>query len=726
MGGRSTLYCQGEELVLLVNTASLIFEEVIPLLSENHHRERTGAPNIVVMAILVISISSDSSEDSMGTPAGRRPDPSEDPSSNQYNHLYQLSRHFYHRMMTPNIGLHPDTPPSPTMVCLSLRDYRSLFPRSPIIPRRRVMILSPGQPIPHGRPYRYHLNRPVHMMTARKKVGPLPTHRLAMRHSANHSSLDSSSEASSNFHSDASSDSSSKHSLSDLSSSNYRLLLGIRIDAELQEITALTERVAALSWRGITGGLEAPALLGCAPNTLDISYAVELADGRFPETKYYFRGWHCLGLLGHRSDIGILNAVELGSFDIIIGMDWLAIVLALIICDEKVVRIPYGNEVLIIRGDNCDSGKRWFFSDVYHYRESEQATVKNLDTHFEVGFDDLFNQLQGSRVYSKIDLISGYHQLRVCEEDISKTAFRTCYGHYEFQKEGLHSRNSAKIEAIKDWASPKTPTEIRQFLGLAGLLPRFIEGFSKIARPMTKLTQKSMKFEWGEKAEAAFQLLKKKLCSAPILALLEGSENFVVYCDASHKGLQHILDQKELNMRQRRWLELLSDYDCEIRYHPRKANMVADALSRKERSKPSTSSSRCIKAAPFEALYGRKCRSPICWAEVGDSQLTGPEIIHETTERIVQIKSHIQAARDRQKSLYVRLIRFGKRGKLNPRYIGPFKIIAKVGTVAYRLELPEKLEKPVEIMDREVKRLKQSRILIVKVRWNSRRGPEFT
>ncbi|GJR78699.1 putative reverse transcriptase domain-containing protein [Tanacetum coccineum] len=192
-----------------------------------------------------------------------------------------------------------------------------------------------------------------------------------------------------------------------------------------------------------------------------------------------------------------------------------------------------------------------------------------------------------------------------------------------------------------------------------------------------------------------------------------------------------------------------------------------------------------IKAAPFEALYGRKCRSPICWAEVGDSQLTGPEIIHETTEKIVQIKSRIQAARDRQKSYadvrrkplefqvgdkvmlkvspWKGVIRFGKRGKLNPRYIGPFKIIAKVGTVAYRLELPEQLsrvhstfhvsklkkcmadeplaipldeiqvddklhfiEEPVEIMDREVKRLKQSRILIVKVRWNSRRGPEFT
>ncbi|GJY39174.1 putative reverse transcriptase domain-containing protein [Tanacetum coccineum] len=192
-----------------------------------------------------------------------------------------------------------------------------------------------------------------------------------------------------------------------------------------------------------------------------------------------------------------------------------------------------------------------------------------------------------------------------------------------------------------------------------------------------------------------------------------------------------------------------------------------------------------IKAAPFEALYSRKCRSPICWAEVGDAQLIGPEIVHETTEKIIQIKKRIQDAQDRQKRYVDRrrkplefevgdkvmlkvspwkgVIRFGKRGKLNPRYIGPFRIIAKVGMLAYRLELSEQLsrvhstfqvsnlkkcfvdeplaipldeiqiddklyfiEEPVEIMDREVKWLKQSRIPIVKVRWNSRRGPKFT
>ncbi|GKD37091.1 putative reverse transcriptase domain-containing protein, partial [Tanacetum coccineum] len=186
-------------------------------------------------------------------------------------------------------------------------------------------------------------------------------------------------------------------------------------------------------------------------------------------------------------------------------------------------------------------GSFWMCID---YRELNKLTVKNRYPLPRI--DDLFDQLQGSRVYSKIDLRSGYHQLRVREEDIPKTAFRTRYGHYEFQVmpfgltnaptseeehaehlklilellkkeefEGIHV-DPTKIESIKDWASPKTPTEIRQFLGLVGYYRRFIKGFSKIAKPMTKLTQKNVKFDWSGKAEAAFQLLKQKLCSSPI------------------------------------------------------------------------------------------------------------------------------------------------------------------------------------------------------------------
>nr|GEV65413.1 reverse transcriptase domain-containing protein [Tanacetum cinerariifolium] len=230
------------------------------------------------------------------------------------------------------------------------------------------------------------------------------------------------------------------------------------------------------------------------------------------------------------------------------------------------------------------------------YRELNKLIVKNCYPLSRI--DDLFDQLQGCSVYSKIDMRSGYHQLRVQEQDVPKTAFRTRYGHYEFSVMPFGLTNAPAIPKV-------------QFLGyvidsrgLSGYYQRFIEGFFKITKSMTKLTQKGIKFDWGEKEENAFKLIKQKLCSAPILALPERSEDFVVYCDASHKGLgvllmqrekviayasrqlKHILDQKELNMRQRRWLELLSDYDCDIRYHPGKANVVADALSCKERIKP--------------------------------------------------------------------------------------------------------------------------------------------
>ncbi|RVW85078.1 Retrovirus-related Pol polyprotein from transposon 17.6 [Vitis vinifera] len=245
--------------------------------------------------------------------------------------------------------------------------------------------------------------------------------------------------------------------------------------------------------------------------------------------------------------------------------------------------------------------------------------------------DDLFDQLQGACVFSKIDLRSGYHQLRVRSEDVPKIAFRTRYRHYEFlvMPFGLTNAPAAFMDlmnrTLKDkqlyaklkksnWRRPSTVTEIRSFLGLAGYYRRFIEGFSKIALPLTKLTQKGVEFEWFDDCECSFQELKNRLVSAPILTIPSGSGGFVLKpyernypthdlelaavvfalkiwrhflfgetCEifTDHKSLKCLFSQKELNMRQRRWIELLKDYDCIIQYHPGKTNVVADALSRK-------------------------------------------------------------------------------------------------------------------------------------------------
>nr|GEY04220.1 putative reverse transcriptase domain-containing protein [Tanacetum cinerariifolium] len=386
--------------------------------------------------------------------------------------------------------------------------------------------------------------------------------------------------------------------------------------------------------------------IGIAPIALDHHYNVEIADGRIIGLNTIMRDY-TLNFLSHPFNIDLLP-VELGSFDVIIGMDWLSTYNAG--CHVFLANITSTKD------EDKSKGKR--LEDVPVVREFLEVLPEGLpgipptrQVEFRIDLvpsaapvarapyrlapseikeiDDLFDQLQGLSVYSKIDLRSGYHQLRVREEDILKAALRTRYGHYEFQLMpfGLMNVPTVFMNLMNRVCKPyldkfvivfiddilvysKNEKEhkehLRQILKLlktdglyakfskclAGYYRRFTKGFSKITKPMTKFTQKKVKFEWGDKQEAAFQLLKQKLCSAPILALPKGSEDFID-CDASIKGLgvvlmkrekslQHILDQNEWNMRQCRWLELLSDSDCEIRYHLGKANVVADALSRKE------------------------------------------------------------------------------------------------------------------------------------------------
>ncbi|GKE35968.1 putative reverse transcriptase domain-containing protein [Tanacetum coccineum] len=267
---------------------------------------------------------------------------------------------------------------------------------------------------------------------------------------------------------------------------------------------------------------------------------------------------------------------------------------------------PWGAPVLFVKK------KDGSFRICIDYRELNKLTVKN---HYPLpGIDDLFDKLQGSSIYSKIYLRPGYHQLRVREQDIPKTAFQTRYGHYEFQVMPFGLTNApakeheehlkAILELLKKEKLYAKFSKSEFWISKVQFLRHVIDsrGFSKIAKSMTKLTQKGIKFDWGEKEEnremviayASRQLkVHEKNYTTHDLEL--GSVVFAlkiwrhylygtkctVFTD--HKSLQHILDQKELNMRQRRWLELLSDYDCDIRYHLGKANIVADALSHSRR-----------------------------------------------------------------------------------------------------------------------------------------------
>ncbi|GAU33071.1 hypothetical protein TSUD_152260 [Trifolium subterraneum] len=278
---------------------------------------------------------------------------------------------------------------------------------------------------------------------------------------------------------------------------------------------------------------------------------------------------------------------------------------------------PWGAPVLLVKK------KEGSMRLCIDYRQLNKATIKNKYPLPRI--DDLMDQLVEACVFSKIDLRSGYHHIRVKTKDVPKTAFRTRYGHYEytvmpfgvtnapgvfmeymnrifhsFLDNGGIAVDPAKVDAIMKWGTPESVSEIRSFLGLAGYYRRFIEGFSKMALPLTLLTRKDQAFVWDEKCEKFFQELKKKLTTAPVLILPNAKESFVVYCDASKLGLGGVLMQKgkvvayasrQLKVHERNYpthdLELaavvfaLKDYDFELSYHPGKANVVADALSRK-------------------------------------------------------------------------------------------------------------------------------------------------
>nr|GEU73619.1 putative reverse transcriptase domain-containing protein [Tanacetum cinerariifolium] len=362
---------------------------------------------------------------------------------------------------------------------------------------------------------------------------------------------------------------------------------------------------------------------------------------------------------------------------------------------------PWGAPVLFVKK------KDGSFKMCIDYRELNKLTGKNR--YPLPWIDDLFDQLQGYSIYSKIDLRSGYQQLRVREQDVPKTAFRTRYGHYEFQVMpfGLTNTPAVFMDLMNRVCKPyldkfvivfiddiliysKDEKEHKEHLKAILELLKEEKLYAKFSKCEFWIPKKGIKFDWGEKEENAFQLIKQKLYSAPILALPEGNKDFVVYCDASHKGLGAVLMQRE------------------------------------------------------------KCRSLVCWAEVGEAQLTGPEMIQEMTEKIILIKQRIQAAQDRQKS-YADRKQNPMEFKVGDRVM--LKVLAKVGDVAYRLELPHELsrvhhtfhvsnlkkcyadeplamplegvhiegtlqfvEEPVEVMEREIKRLKRSRIPLVKVR----------
>ncbi|GJZ12726.1 putative reverse transcriptase domain-containing protein, partial [Tanacetum coccineum] len=631
------------------------------------------------------------------------------------------------------------------------------------------------------------------------------------------------------------------------------------------------------------------------PTALDHYYDVELANERIIGLNTILRGCR-LNILNHPSNIDLMP-VELGSFDAIIGMDWLdfpdvfpedlsglpltrqvEFQIDLILGAAPVARAPYRLalfEMKELSGQLKEVSDKGFirpsslpwgapvlfvkkkdrsFRMCIDYRELNKLTVKNRYPLPRI--DDLFDQLQGSSVYSKIDLRLGYHQLRVREEDIPKTAFRTRYGHYEFQVMpfGLTNAPAVFMDLMNRVCKPYLDKFVIVFIDDILLYSKNKQEHEEHLKLILELLKKEELYAKFSKCE--FWIPKQKLCSAPIMALPEGSEDFIVYCDGSikglgavlmqrekvisyasrqlkiheknytthdlelgavvfslklwrhylygtkctvstdHKSLQHILNQKELNMRQRRWLELLSDYDCKICYHPGKANIVADALSMKEQEPPLRVRAlvmtiglnlpkqilpKQILNAQTKALKPKNIKNE----DVGGMLLENAKDPEKVRTEEVGTACGLRTQKLQWQELVTMLWRLEDCNYARRHGI-PVSIIVivdprlesnsgrslpedalwvtnldmkKVGEVSYKLELPKELskvhnmfhvsnlkkchadeplavpldglhfddklhfiEEPVEIVDPEVKWLKRSRIPLVKVRWNSKRG----
>ncbi|GJU66138.1 putative reverse transcriptase domain-containing protein [Tanacetum coccineum] len=508
----------------------------------------------------------------------------------------------------------------------------------------------------------------------------------------------------------------------------------------------------------------AGTLLDIIPNTLDHGYNVELADGRIigvttKEIEDQFREEAVLRSLPIVKDFpdvfpeDLLGLPQTRQVEIHIDLE---------LSDKGFIRpssSPWGAPVLFVKK------KDGSFRMCIDYRELNKLTVKNRYPLPRI--DDLFDQLQGSSIYSKIDLRSGYHQLKVREEDISKTAFRTRYGHYEFKFAFGFGRSPAVFMdlmnsgVMQPYLDKCKSGAVHQFLALPEgtedfirILRRFKEGFGQAVLMQRKrciIFTASRQLKIHEKNYTTHDLE----LGAVVFALkiwrhyLYGTK-CTVFTD--HKSLQHILDQKELNMRQRRWKER----EPPLRVRALVMTISLD-LPKTEKLEPRTDGTLCLNGRSWLPCYGdlrtvimheshkskysihpgsEKMYQDVKVTEhqrqlefVGTTEIplwkgtisrwilsrSFLKIVQETTEKIIQVKQRMQAACDRQKSCadlkrkpmefkvgdkvmlkvspWKGVVRFGKRRKLNPRFVRPFKVIKWVGYIAYKLELPEELSR---------------------------------